>query len=70
MKDNIFKLLTAEIGHGVIQQVSNRSGISYPTVLRCFQGKSKNIIVLEAAASILKEHRDRLSEIGKLLIAE
>ncbi|TWI16310.1 hypothetical protein IQ31_04465 [Sphingobacterium siyangense] len=68
MENNLFKLLISEIGHGVIKKVSTRSGVSYPTTLRCFQGKSRNIKVLEASVVVLKEHRKRVKDLRDQLL--
>lgn len=69
MKNLTFDIIENAIPHGAKKQIAIKAGVSYPTVLRCFNGTSDNEKVLAAALEIYKERQDKLNEIKKLFIS-
>lgn len=66
MENNTYAIIENAISYGGKKLIAERAGVSYPTVLRCFQGKSKNEKVLNAAIEIYKERQEKLNSIKEL----
>lgn len=69
METNIYAIIENVISYGGKKLIAERAGVSYPTVIRCFKGKSKNEKVLNAAIEIYKEIGAKQNSIKKIIIS-
>ena len=56
--NNKLDKIKEELPFGAISEIAKRSEVSYQTVTRVLQGKSKNIRVMKAITDYLKEMND------------